>query len=77
MESSSTIVDNTNPHSVSYDYSYFSFSVGANYKLDDGKAIYGRVSRGGRANADRLLYSQFIDDAGKTLDGTDADMIIV
>lgn len=75
VESSATIVDNTNPHSVSYDYSYFSFSLGANYKLDDGKAIYARVSRGGRANADRLLYSQFIDDAGKTLDGTDADMI--
>jgi outer membrane receptor protein involved in Fe transport len=75
VESSSNITDNTNPHGVGYDYGYLSYSIGANLKLDDGLAVYGRLSRGGRANADRLLYSQFITDEGKTMSGLEADMV--
>ncbi len=75
VEAKSNIVDNERPHAVSYDYGYLSYSLGANYKIDNGKAIYGRISRGGRANADRLLYSQFITSEGKTMEGLEADMI--
>ena len=75
VESKSNIVDNTTPHAVDYNYNYLSYSLGANYKIDNGKAVYARVSRGGRANADRLLYSQFITSEGKTMKGLEADMV--
>lgn len=75
VESSCNIVDNTNPHAVSYDYGYLSYSFGANLKINDGMAVYGRYSRGGRANADRLLYTQFITSEGKTISGLEADML--
>ncbi|MDD3079449.1 MAG: TonB-dependent receptor [Paludibacter sp.] len=74
-ESNANIVDNEHPHAVNYTYNYLSFSLGGNYKIDKGKAVYGRVSRGGRANADRLLYSDFITSDGKTIAGLEADMI--
>lgn len=75
VESKANIVDNANQHSVNYNWNYLSYSLGANYKLDNGKAVYGRISRGGRANADRLLYSPFITAEGKTMNGLEADMI--
>jgi outer membrane receptor protein involved in Fe transport len=75
VESSCNIVDNTNPHAVSYDYDYLSYSIGANLKIHDGMAVYGRYSRGGRANADRLLYTQFITDEGKAVSDLEADML--
>jgi len=75
VEKNANLVDNTHPHAVNYNYGYFSYSLGANYKIDNDKAFYGRVSRGGRANADRLLYTQFITADGKTMSGLEADMI--
>ncbi len=41
---------------VSYNYHYLSYSLGANYKLSDDLAVFGRFSRGGRANADRFVF---------------------
>lgn len=41
---------------VDYDYDYLSYSFGANYKLTGDLAVFARYSRGGRANADRLLF---------------------
>ncbi len=41
---------------VNYNYSYLSYSVGANYRLNDDLAIFARYSRGGRANADRFVF---------------------
>lgn len=75
VEAKSNIVDNEKTNAVNYNYGYLSYSLGANYKIDNGKAVYGRISRGGRANADRLLYSQFITSEGKTMEGLEADMI--
>jgi len=75
VEKNSNVVDNTHPHAIDYNYGYLSYSLGANYKIDDNKAVYGRVSRGGRANADRLLYSSFITAEGKTMAGLEADMV--
>lgn len=44
------------PSPVDYDYHYLSYSVGANFRLSDALAVFGRYSRGGRANADRLTF---------------------
>jgi len=75
VEQSVTLLDNANPQPINYNFDYVSYSIGANYKLDDQKAVYGRYSKGGRANADRLLYSPFITAEGKTIEGLDADEI--
>ena len=53
------------PAPVNYDYNYLSYSVGANYRLAPELAVFGRYSRGGRANADRLLFGPAI----RTSDG--------
>jgi outer membrane receptor protein involved in Fe transport len=75
VEESVTMLDNANPQPVDYNFDYVSYSIGANYKLDKQKAIYARYSKGGRANADRLLYSPFITAEGETIDGLSADEI--
>ncbi|MCU4165896.1 TonB-dependent receptor domain-containing protein [Carboxylicivirga caseinilyticus] len=75
VEQEVTVLDNANPNVVNYDYSYLSYSIGANYQINNDQAVYTRYSKGGRANADRLLYTPFIDDEGKTIDGLDADEI--
>ncbi|MCG8701019.1 MAG: TonB-dependent receptor, partial [Bacteroidales bacterium] len=74
-ENSVTVLDNARPKPVDYDYSYLSYSIGANYKISNDMAVYGRYSKGGRANADRLLYTSFITEEGTTIDGLSADEI--
>jgi outer membrane receptor protein involved in Fe transport len=74
-EQSVTVLDNARPNPVDYEYSYLSYSVGSNFKISDDMAVYGRYSKGGRANADRLLYTSFINADGSTIDGLDADEI--
>lgn len=46
---------------LNYDYDYLSYSAGANYRVTDAVALFGRYSRGGRANADRLLFGPSIN----------------
>ncbi len=41
---------------VNYNYNYWSYSLGANYRLSQDLAVFGRYSRGGRANADRFVF---------------------
>jgi outer membrane receptor protein involved in Fe transport len=43
---------------VNYDWGYTSYSAGANYLFNADLAVFGRLSRGGRANADRLLFGR-------------------
>jgi outer membrane receptor protein involved in Fe transport len=50
------VVDLAAASPVNYTVRYVSYSVGANYLLNTGLALFSRVSRGGRANADRLLF---------------------
>ncbi|AOG02486.1 hypothetical protein BSY18_3409 [Blastomonas sp. RAC04] len=45
------------PALVDYSYDYFSYSFGANYRFSDDLAAFARYSKGGRANADRLLFN--------------------
>ncbi len=74
VEEEVPVLNKNNPNNVDYNFGYLSYSFGVNYKLNDDKAVYARYSAGGRANADRLLYTPFIED-GKTIDGLDADRI--
>ncbi|USI74843.1 TonB-dependent receptor [Sphingomonas morindae] len=53
------------PAPVNYDYSYLSYSAGIVYRLAEPLAVFGRYSRGGRANADRLLFGPAV----RTTDG--------
>lgn len=46
---------------VDYTFSYLSYSAGINYRLSDTLAAFARYSRGGRVNADRLLFGPLID----------------
>ncbi|ATE65058.1 TonB-dependent receptor domain-containing protein [Rhizorhabdus dicambivorans] len=41
---------------VRYRYDYLSWSTGVNYRLAYGTSLFARYSRGGRANADRILF---------------------
>lgn len=50
------VVDFANRQPVDYDWDYYSLSLGGNYSFSDDYAVFARYSRGGRANADRLLF---------------------
>lgn len=56
-ESQTSVVPLGNPGLVNYDYDYFSWSLGVNYRVSDDLAVFARYSRGGRANADRILFN--------------------
>jgi outer membrane receptor protein involved in Fe transport len=54
------------PAPVDYDYDYVSYSVGVNYRVAEPFAVFARYSRGARAGADKLLFSNKVS----TLDGS-------
>ncbi|WP_374414520.1 TonB-dependent siderophore receptor [Novosphingobium colocasiae] len=56
VEQSVSLMDNAHASPVRYSVGYWSWSVGANYRFNPDAAVFARVSRGGRANADRLLF---------------------
>jgi len=56
-ESSVSAVNTANTTAVDYDYSYVSYSLGANYLLNAQHSIFARYSRGASAKADRILFS--------------------
>jgi outer membrane receptor protein involved in Fe transport len=61
-EKSVSIIDSANPQPINYDWGYWSWSVGANYMIDPDLAVFARISQGGRANADRLLFGRLNAD---------------
>ena len=61
-EESVSSIDNANASPVNYDWSYTSYSLGANYQINDNLASFVRLSRGGRANADRLAFGKINAD---------------
>lgn len=61
-EMSVSSVNNASPSMVNYDWSYTSYSLGANYIFNDDLALFGRVSHGGTANADRLAFGKIASD---------------
>lgn len=62
VERSVSIVNRANPQPIDYDWSYWSWSAGVNYTVNPDLAVFARVSRGGRANADRLLFGKVRPD---------------
>ncbi len=56
VERSVSLIDNANAMPIDYSVSYWSWSVGANYQFSPDAAVFARASRGGRANADRLVF---------------------
>lgn len=74
-EASVSVVDNANRKPINYDYDYTSYSLGLNYLLNENQSVFGRYSRGGRANADRLLFGPNILNSGAAINGLSADMV--
>lgn len=62
VERSVLLIDYANRQPIDYDVGYWSWSLGANYRLSSGAALFARASRGARANADRLLYGDIRAD---------------
>lgn len=58
VEQSVSGINLANPQLVNYGWGYNSYSVGANYQFNRDWAMFGRISKGGRANADRLLFGK-------------------
>ncbi|MDH7974406.1 TonB-dependent receptor [Sphingomonas sp. AR_OL41] len=57
------------PGNVDYSYHYLSYSVGANFRIAEPLAMFARYSRGGRAAADKVLFTPAIGvQSGQLLD---------
>lgn len=62
-----------NPAPVNYDFRYVSYSVGVNHRAAEPLAFFARYSRGGRVNADKILFTSAIDNAtGKLVESRQA-----
>ncbi|RZK03399.1 MAG: TonB-dependent receptor [Novosphingobium sp.] len=59
----------TQPAPVNYNYGYLSYSAGVNYRIAEQLSAFARYSRGGRANADKILFTPIVS----TVDGSVAD----
>ena len=58
---------------VDYDYDYLSYSAGVNYRFAETLSAFARYSRGGRANAERILGAGSLNTAtGKLFDPSTA-----
>ena len=56
-ESSVSAVDTANANAVDYSYGYVSYTLGANYLLNEQQSFFVRYSKGASAKADRILFS--------------------
>jgi len=71
------VIPLTRPAPVNYSFNYWSYSLGANYRLAQDLAIFARYSRGGRANADRLLFGPAVSTVDGHLVSSDAAVDMV
>ncbi len=60
-EARTSILPLDRPAPVNYDYGYLNYSVGANYRVADAFSVFARYSRGGRASADKILFTPLVD----------------
>lgn len=60
-ERATSVLPVGSPAPVDYNYHYLSYSAGANYRVADSFAVFGRYSRGGRAAADRIPFTAAIN----------------
>ncbi|QAY77424.1 TonB-dependent receptor domain-containing protein [Sphingosinicella sp. BN140058] len=66
-ESRTGILPLTNPAPVDYDYDYLSYSAGINFRIAEPLAVFARYSRGGRAAADRILFTSAVSPVDGSL----------
>ncbi|WP_281635391.1 TonB-dependent receptor [Flavobacterium marginilacus] len=50
-------IDNANATPVNYDYDYYSYTLGANFLINNRQSVFARISKGASAKADRILFS--------------------
>ena len=60
-ETRTSILPLDRPAPVNYDYGYLNYSVGANYRVAEAFSVFARYSRGGRASADKILFTPLVD----------------
>lgn len=48
------------PAPVHYNYGYLSYSAGINYRVAEPFSVFARYSKGGRANADKILFTPVV-----------------
>jgi len=56
-EAQTSVVPLGAPAPVDYGYDYVSYSLGLNFRVTEQFALFANYARGGRANADRLLFN--------------------
>jgi outer membrane receptor protein involved in Fe transport len=56
------------PAPVDYSFNYLSYSTGINFRIAEPLAVFARYSRGGRVNADRILFSPLVSTTDGSLD---------
>ena len=57
-ETSVSSINTANTTAVNYDYNYVSYSIGANYALNNSQSFFARYSKGASAKADRILFER-------------------
>ena len=66
-EMRTSVLPLTSPAPVDYSYDYLSYSGGINYRIAEPLAVFARYSRGGRAAADRILFSPAVSSIDGSL----------
>lgn len=64
-----------NAKPVDYRKNYFTWSIGANYEIKNDLALFARVSRGARFNADRVLFGGGVRDDGSIADNVAVNFV--
>ncbi|PTS88000.1 TonB-dependent receptor [Sphingomonas sp. HMWF008] len=60
------------PGRVDYTYGYLSYSAGVNFRIAEPLAVFARYSRGGRAAADKILFTPAVDYGSGSLVNADS-----
>lgn len=60
----------TQPGAVNYNYGYLSYSGGVNYRVAEPFSLFGRYSKGARANADKILFTPLINNTDGSVRST-------
>ncbi|WP_294330309.1 TonB-dependent receptor [uncultured Sphingomonas sp.] len=60
------------PAPVNFDFKYLSYSAGINYRVAEPLALFARYSRGGRVNADKILFTNAINADGSIIEDRQA-----
>lgn len=74
VEQDAAVFSARNNDSIIYDWGYTSYSIGANLLISDDMSVYSRISKGGRANADRLGDGGFFAN-GTAIAGSETNEI--